>query len=100
MGRTGWVTSNESEDLHVVSEGNFNRFFFFDIRDIIHHEYVPEDQAVTGKFYVNVLGRCGHTFTVLPRLHYIQNLSMFRLILIYFAISFQANTLRSLKILI
>ena len=30
---------------------------FFNIRRIVHHEYVPEDKSVNAKFYVEVLKR-------------------------------------------
>jgi len=30
---------------------------FFDAKGIVHHEYVPPGQTVTGKFYVQVLQR-------------------------------------------
>lgn len=31
--------------------------FFFDIRNIVHHDYVPAVQTVIGKFYASVLER-------------------------------------------
>lgn len=30
---------------------------FFDIRGVVHHEFVPADQTVNAKFYVEVLKR-------------------------------------------
>ena len=31
--------------------------FFYDSKGIIHHEFVPEGQTVTGSFYLSVLER-------------------------------------------
>lgn len=42
---------------------------FFDIQGIIHHEYVPAGQTVTGQFYVGVLERLrARIFRVRPAL--------------------------------
>jgi hypothetical protein len=30
---------------------------FFNAKGIIHHEFVPEEQTVSGKFYREVIGR-------------------------------------------
>jgi len=32
-------------------------YSFFDIHQVVHHEYVPEGESVNAKFYVEILKR-------------------------------------------
>jgi hypothetical protein len=41
----------------VVQKSRSCSLFFFDIRGVVHHEFVPQGQTVNAAFYVEVLKR-------------------------------------------
>ncbi|KAG2455326.1 MOS1T transposase, partial [Polypterus senegalus] len=60
MRSSKWHTKSSPQpkkSRHVRSNTKVMRISFFDIDGLVHHEFVPSGQSVTGVFYVQVLQR-------------------------------------------
>lgn len=58
----GFSSVKKSEVATVRNKNYDNRFYvFFYIRDIVHHEYVPQRQTVNQDFYISTLRHVRYT---------------------------------------
>ena len=52
-----WFASHQKSAQESFKNQDHAHSFFFNIRGVVHHEYVPASETVNAKFYVEVLKR-------------------------------------------
>jgi hypothetical protein len=53
----GFASVKESEAPAIRKKADYDNRFFFDVRVIVHLEFVPRGQTVSQEFYISIL-RC------------------------------------------